>query len=71
MTLEELEACPKAVVTAADIADILGASPNTIRFQAQECPEKLGFPVIVMGSRVKIPRKAFLAFMNGYEVPEQ
>lgn len=67
MTLEELEACPKAVVTAADIADILGASPNTIRSQAQECPEKLGFPVIVMGSRVKIPRIPFIMFMNGYE----
>ena len=67
MTLEELEACPKAVVTAADIADILGASPNTIRYQAQECPEKLGFPVIVMGSRVKIPRIPFIMFMNGYE----
>ena len=65
MTLTEIEALEKAVLTCAEVAPVLMANPHTIHLQAVECPERLGFPVIVVGSRVKIPRIPFLMFMNG------
>ena len=65
MTLDELEALPKEILTCADVAPILMANPATIHGQAVERPELLGFPVIVAGRRVKIPKAAFLRFMRG------
>ena len=67
MTLNELEALPKEILTCADVAPILMANPATIHGQAVERPELLGFPVIVAGRRVKIPRAAFLAWLEGKE----
>ena len=61
-TLEEVEALPGEVLTCANVAGILEASPNTIHVTAVQRPELLGFPVIVMGSRVKIPKQPFLRF---------
>ena len=64
MTLEQIEALPTEVLTCQQIAPILGANPATIHGQATERPELLGFPVIVAGNRVKIPKRPFLAFMR-------
>lgn len=63
-TLAEIEALPTEVLTCAQIAPVLGADPHTLHLQATDRPELLGFPVIVMGSRVKIPKRPFLAFMG-------
>ena len=63
-TLAELEALPGEVLTCQQIAPILGANPATIHGQAVDRPEKLGFPVIVMGSRVKIPKQPFVRFLR-------
>lgn len=65
MTLQEIESSTKEVLTCQDVAPVLQCNPATLHMQAVEQPEKLGFPVIVMGSRVKIPRRPFLIFMNG------
>lgn len=65
MTLQEIENSSKEVLTCQDVAPVLQCSPATLHMQAMEQPWRLGFPVIVMGSRVKIPRKPFLNFMNG------
>ena len=65
MTYEEIRASTKEILTCADVAPILMANPATIHGQAVERPELLGFPVIVAGRRVKIPRRAFLKFMEG------
>lgn len=64
-TLAELEALPSEVLTCQQIAPVLGANPATIHLQATDRPELLGFPVIVMGSRVKIPKRSFVKFMRG------
>lgn len=64
-TLEDLEAMPGEVLTCQQIAPILGAKADNIHQQAVERPELLGFPVIVMKSRVKIPRRAFILYMKG------
>ena len=65
MTLADIEAMSVAVLTPAQVGAVLSLDPDTIRGQARECPEWLGFPVICAGSRVKIPREAFLRFMKG------
>lgn len=65
MTLDEIKSSSKEVLTCKDVAEVLACNPGTLHMQAIEQPWRLGFPVIVMGSRVKIPRKPFLNFMNG------
>ena len=65
MTLDELSTMTVDVLTPAQVAPILRLDADTIRGQARDCPERLGFNVIVAGSRVKIPRVAFLRFMRG------
>lgn len=64
MTLEEIKASPERWLTAEQIAPILECDPNSIRRQAQTDPTKLGFPVTVLCSRVKVPRKRFLEFLG-------
>lgn len=70
-TLEELEALDREILTCQDVAPLLGASPHVLHTQAEAAPEKLGFPVIVMASRVKIPRRAFIRFMRGEEAEKE
>ena len=69
-TLEQIEAMPTEVLTCADVAQILGANADTIRQQARERPELLGFRTIIAGNRVKIPKRAFVRFMRGEDAKE-
>ena len=64
-TLPEL-ACKadREFFTAAEVCGVLGSDPQTIRDTARQRPELLGFPVILTGCRVKIPRIPFLRFMG-------
>lgn len=64
LTLEQLEALPVEILTCAQVAPVLGANPATIHGQATDRPELLGFPVIVAGRRVKIPKQPFIKFMR-------
>jgi len=64
VTLEELQKSTEIFVTPADVAPILKCDPQCIRKQAQTDPSQLGFPVIVQGSRVRIPRIPFLRFIG-------
>ena len=65
MTLNEIKASDKTVLTPGDIAEVLDADPQDIRVQAKQAPERLGFNVAVVGSRVKIPRLGFIRWMEG------
>ena len=67
MTLEDIAALPGEVLTAAEIAQVCRMDQETIRGQARERPELLGFPVIVAGRQVRVPKRAFLRFMQGKE----
>lgn len=64
-TLEELEALPCDVLTCRQISGVLKADPSAIHLQAMTDPAKLGFPVFVYGTRVKIPKKPFLDAVRG------
>lgn len=64
-TLPELVAMTdREWFTPAQISGVLNANPQTIRVTARQRPELLGFPVILTGNRVKVPRIPFLRSMG-------
>ena len=65
MTLDEIRNSTKDVLTPADIADVLSADPQDVRVAARQRPDLLGFNVAVIGTRVKVPRLAFIRWMEG------
>ena len=64
MTLSEIKGSEAVCLTPKDVAPVLGVDPHSIRLQAREYPEFLGFPVIVVGNKTLIPRKSFLQFIG-------
>ena len=64
MIIDEIKASPFDMLTAADIAEVIGARAETIREQARKDSKQLGFNCVVVGNRIRIPRKAFLKFMG-------
>lgn len=69
MTLDEIGRMDKAFLTPAEVAPVLRCDPHCIRVAAKTAPEQLGFPVVRVGARTKVPRIPFLRFM-GLEVEE-
>lgn len=67
VTLEEIRTLDREFLIPREIAPILGCDAQDIRVAARQCPERLGFNVSLIGSRVKIPRIAFIRWMEGQE----
>ena len=67
MTLQEIKMTEKPMLLPAEIAQVLGCDAHSIRIQARQYPESLGFPVICVGNRTLIPRKPFLAYIGEEE----
>lgn len=69
MTMEQIRASDKAYLVPTDICGILGCSSYTINLQVKQDKStginSFPFPTILIGSRVKIPRVAFLKAMEG------
>ena len=65
MTLQEIRNLDRDIITPEIAAGALEVSPQWLRLTAREAPGELGFPVIIAGNRVKIPRLAFIRFMEG------
>ena len=65
MTIQDLKNMDKEVLTPGDVAPILGCDPNLIRYQAKQDIRQLGFPASKLGSRIKIPRRAFIDWFEG------
>ena len=63
-TLEEAAAISCLYFVPEQITKILNTSGTAIAKQARECPERLGFNVIVLGCLTKIPKIPFLRFMG-------
>ena len=57
----------RPMLTPDEVGIILGVNPQSIRNQARIIPNTLGFPVVVVGNRVLIPRKPFLKFIGEKE----
>ena len=64
MTLKDMMKSDRPFLTPAEVAPVLECDPHAIRLAARIAPEGLGFPVICIGSRVKIPRLPFVEFMT-------
>lgn len=64
MTIQEMLASEAEVLPPTDVAEVLKCDPQYVRLTARDRPEALGFPVIVVGKRVKIPRMPFLRRMG-------
>ena len=67
VTIEDIKASEKVMLTPADVAEALGVDAQGIRVMAHEQPERLGFPVVVCGRNgraVRIPRIAFLKYLG-------
>lgn len=64
MTIDPTHTSITPYLTAADVAAILHCDPQLLRQQAHQNPHALGFPVIIIGRRVRIPRAAFVRFME-------
>lgn len=62
MTLSELEKSEEPIIRVNEIAPIVHLSAESIRKAARnkETKDLLGFPVIVCGNQVRVPRLAFL-----------
>lgn len=69
MTFEEIKKSDKGMLIPADICDILGCDKYNINVQVKEDKRNgtnsFPFPTILLGSRVKIPRRAFIKAMEG------
>ncbi len=62
--LDELEKIDRDFLIPKDVAPILGVNPYRINVQAKQDIERgensLGFPVVVIGTRIKIPKLPFI-----------
>ena len=67
MTLEDLEMLDKEMLVPTDIAPILGCKPYAINVAVKNGKNPFPFPVIRMGTRVKIPKRLFIKAMRGEE----
>ena len=65
MTLDEIRAMDKELLTAGEVASVLHISPSNLSWQARTDPLPLGFPVVRIGNTVRFPRRAFVRFMEG------
>lgn len=66
-TLEEIEALDKEMLIPTDVAGVLGCDAHNISLAARDAPQLLGFPVIRIGTRTKIPKEGFLRYCRGLQ----
>jgi hypothetical protein len=69
MKYEEILSSDKDFLIPKDVAEVLGCDQYKINVQAKEDPGKLGFPVCMIGTRVRIPRMGFIRWMQYGNAP--
>ena len=68
MTIEEIRASDKTMLTPADVAPILKCNAYSLNITARNNIRALGFPASLVGTRLKIPRIGFIRWFDGQEV---
>ena len=63
--LARIEALPKEMLVPTDICKYLGCSAYTINVATKDGKNPFPFPVIRMGTRVRIPKQPFIRAMRG------
>ena len=66
--MDAIYASERIMLSPADVAPVLGCSPYSINIQARQDPARLGFPVCVMGTRVRIPKVPFIRWIEGQDL---
>ena len=66
-TLQDIEACPKTMLSPQDVSGYLQCDPYNINATVMIAPELLGFPICKLGNRVKIPKEGFLRWARGLD----
>lgn len=64
MTLQDLEAMDREMLLPAEVASVLGCDQFNFTLQARADAGKLGFPVCIIGKRVRTPRRAFINWLK-------
>lgn len=66
--IESLKSIEREYLIPREVAPILGVDPYTINIQVKEDKARgtnsFGFPVMLIGSRVKIPKEPFIRYMT-------
>lgn len=68
--IRQIQRSEETTITPALAAAAIGSDPQWIRYVAKNSPEQLGFRIIRLNSRVKIPRIPFLEYL-GIEIKEE
>ena len=63
--LDRIAALDKEMLVPTDIAKYLGCSPYAINVATKDGRNPFPFPVIRMGTQVRIPKRPFLKAMRG------
>jgi hypothetical protein len=63
--LERIEALDKDMLVPTDVAKLLGCAPYSINVATRDGKNPFPFPVIRMGTRVRIPKIPFIKAMRG------
>jgi hypothetical protein len=63
--LDRIEALDKEMLVPTDVAKYLGCCPYSINVATRDGKNPFPFPVIRMGSRVRIPKIPFVKAMRG------
>lgn len=72
MTIDEIVNSTQPMLTAYDVADILGSNPATIRLTVLQDPDALKpLGPIRTGNRVKFPRMRFIGWYYGDAMPQE
>ena len=70
-TLKDIESINRSMLSIMDICDYLECDPHvfrmTVRDDKKHHTDSLGFPVMILGNRIKIPKDAFVQAMKGKE----
>ena len=64
MTIDDVKRMDSAMIVPAVAAAVIGCDPNRLRVVARQRPYLLGFPTVIIGNRVKIPRLPFIKFLE-------
>lgn len=65
MTLEEIKALDREYLLPREVAEVLQCDVQGLRVWSRQRPQELGFPITIIGSRIRIPRLPFIEFMTG------
>ena len=63
--LDRIASLPKEMLVPTDICKYLGCAAYTINVATRDGKNPFPFPVIRMGTRVRIPKEPFLKAMRG------